>query len=115
MVSMPVLQFLFLLIALVAITGWLALKFVLFVCVHNANALKSVLAHVWRRNPDTLGFAMGMLSKEEVCPLDHDHVHDAEAGQSGSFPTAADFTDGNCRHCGQPVPWSARSSELPPP
>lgn len=85
MVKMSVLQFLFLLIALVAITGWLALKFFLFTCAYNASALKTILGYVWRRNPDILGHAMDMLGTEKV----------------GVLPTDADFTDGNCRNCGR--------------
>ena len=113
MVTLPVLQFVFLLGTLIALTAWFVTKAFLTACTHNATTLKGVLAHVWRRNPDTLGFAMGMLSREDMCPIDH--VHDPEVGQSGPIPADEDFTNGNCRHCGQPVPWSARSSEIPPP
>ena len=64
MVTMPVLQFVFLLVALVILTGWLALKFFLVTCAESAVGLKTVLAYVWKHNPDTLGLAMGMIPAE---------------------------------------------------
>lgn len=116
---MSVLQFVFLLVALVTLTMWLMSKVFVIACTNIEGTLKHVLLQIWQKNPDNLQRAMTwLMTQEEADEMvksarsaidQHNRVH------LDALLKDADFVDGNCRHCGQPVPWSARSSELPPP
>ena len=69
MITMPVLQFVFLLIALVILTMWLMSKVFIIACTQNETTLKHVLLQVWQKKPDTLQAAMHSLMTQEEADI----------------------------------------------
>jgi hypothetical protein len=109
MITISVLQFLFLIIAILFMTVWLVTKMFLLACTHNQTTLEQILTLVWKKNPQVLSRAMDqvLLTQVQVGPISPTILRDAEhAFIKFEAERGQDFTDDNCHRCGQPVPWS---------
>lgn len=102
MVTLSVLQFVLLLVTIIALTGWFMTKLFLLACTEE-KTFKKILLLAWVKNPDVIQSGMQwLLTQEEADTMVQKIVGKITIENAKNLNKNCD-ADGNCRYCGQMV------------